>query len=61
MAKIILFPIPKIKLTPEETEEYNQIKEELDKLKTLRELYYCRKKVKEFRKRIDRRLESEKI
>jgi hypothetical protein len=52
--KIIPFPTPKIKLTEEETIEY-EIKQEIEDMKGLRDLFYCRRKVKDFLKRVKER------
>jgi len=53
MAKIILFPKPKIKLTEEETKEYYLIKKEMEEIKGLRDLFHCRRKVKNFLKKVE--------
>ncbi|WP_433745160.1 hypothetical protein [Falsibacillus pallidus] len=55
MAKIIPFPKPKGNLTLEETREYEQIKKEIDEIKGLRDLFICRRKVKDFLKKIEER------
>jgi len=55
MAKIILFPKPKIKLTEEETMEYEQIKLEIENIRGLRDLCHCKRRVKAFLKKVEER------
>lgn len=59
MAEIIPFPMPKIQMTEEETNEYWEIKSNLDEAKTIREIKNCEKQVKEFQKRIKERIDRE--
>jgi hypothetical protein len=59
MGELIPFPKPKIRLTEEETLEYLDIKKEINEIETMRQLYYCKKRIKEFMKRVEKRVESE--
>lgn len=59
MGDVIPFPKPKIQLNREESIELVDIKKQLSEVKTLRELWYCKKRIKEFKKRVEKRLENE--
>ncbi|WP_449536524.1 hypothetical protein [Ferdinandcohnia sp. Marseille-Q9671] len=58
MGKLIPFPKPKIKLTTEETLEYQEIKQEIEEIKGLRDLYYCKRRVKDFLQKVKGRSEG---
>lgn len=59
MGELIPFPKPKIKLTEQETIEYLEIKENIEKAKTLREIWCCKKQVNDFIKRVTERNNGE--
>jgi len=55
MGEIIPFPKPKIELTEEETIEYEQIKKEIDNMRGLRDVFYCKRRVRAFLKKVKER------
>ncbi|MEO2074046.1 MAG: hypothetical protein ABGX20_01320 [Bacillus sp. (in: firmicutes)] len=59
MGELIPFPTPKIKLTEQETIEYLKIKENIEQAKTLREIWYCKRQVKDFLQRVTDRHNGE--
>jgi hypothetical protein len=59
MGELIPFPTPKIKLTEQETIEFLKIKENIKQAKTLREIQFCKKQVKDFLKRVTERNNGE--
>jgi hypothetical protein len=60
MRDLIPFPEPEFALTDEECEEYNLIKELLDKASTFREYRHLKKRVAAFRQRVEERRKQEK-
>jgi Zn-dependent M32 family carboxypeptidase len=60
MGELIEFPKPKIQLTEEETHEYEEILNEINEAKTIRQIHHCRKRVDQFMTRIKDRIDREK-
>jgi len=60
MGDFIPFYKPNIPLTKEEQLEYNQLIEKIEKSVSLRDIYYCRKQVKAFKEKIEKRIQGEK-
>jgi hypothetical protein len=60
MGDLIPFKKPNVPLTKEEEAEYQRIFENIKKASSLRDVYYCKKQVKEFKKKINKRINGEK-
>ncbi|GGD22058.1 hypothetical protein GCM10011389_32200 [Pontibacillus salipaludis] len=55
MGDVIPFPKPKIKLTQEESIEFRELRDLLDRAQTWKELRICQRKVEQFKKRVKKR------